>query len=341
MPKTWKNPLNRVSAPVIKPGDRQPVTALRASDAAAGRVWAVASGSGGVGRTTLAGVLAARMVRQGHRVCAVDGDWTGSGLASLLGVEEPGLGVWQDGTPSVSSEHAELQVLAGGAPMDGDPTRRAAASLQRTLAGLQAERVLLDLPAGASDVTLDLWLAADTPLLVTVPERLPMDATARLLARVFARLVTPWLARRVGAGRARAVLQDAWRDCGGRPAGWRRAVARRAEVDVDALGARAAKKPLFLVLNRVRRGDDVDVGHALATAARDGLGLDLRFRAVLPFDDEGWIRARRKAAVPGGAADLLGMEVDDLLRRMARDEDVASPGSWRWSLQQAAAAAGG
>ncbi len=332
--------MNRLRAPVIRPGDRQPVSRLRASAPSGGRLWAVASGSGGVGRTTLTGVLAARMVRQGHRVCAVDADWTGSGLAGLLGVDAAGPGTWQGGAAEASPEHPELQVLGGGAPVEGDPSRRAAVRLQAELATMAADRVLIDLPAGSSDVALDLWLAADTPMLVAVPERLPLQATGRLLARVFARLVTPWLGRKLGTRPARAAMKDAWQACGARPAGWLRAVARQTGLAPEDLAARAGRKPLYLVLNRARRGDDVDVGHTLTTAGRDGLGLDLRFRAVLPFEEDGWIRSRRRSVAAGGAADLLGMEVDDLLRRMARDEDVAHPGSWRWSLQQAAAAVG-
>ncbi len=332
--------MNRPAVPVIRPGDRKPLAALRVSAGDDARVWAVASGSGGVGRTTLAGVLAARMVRQGHRVCAVDADWTGPGLAGLMGLQGAGRGAWQGGVGEASREHPDLVVLGGGAPLDGDPTRRSARQLQAHIAALPADRVLLDLPAGSSTVALDLWLAADVPVLVTAPERLPLEAAGRLLARVFARAVTPWLNRTLGAEAARQALAEAWTACEGRPAGWLRAVARTTSLSAAELAARAGRQPLFLVLNRARRGDDVDVGHALARAARDGLGLDLRYRAVLPFQDEGWIQARRKAVSAGSATDLLGMEVDDLLRRMAQDEDVASAGDWRWSLQQAAAAVG-
>jgi MinD-like ATPase involved in chromosome partitioning or flagellar assembly len=279
------------------------------------------------------------MVRQGHHVCAVDADWTGPGLAGLLGVRGGG-GAWRGGEPEASPEHPELQVLAGGTPVEGDPTRRSAARLRENVDGLDAGRVVLDLAGGSSDVALDLWLGADVPLLVTVPERLPLEATGQLLARVFARLVTPWLARKLGAQTTRDALAEAWDACGARPASWLRAVAKTTGVDAEALAARAGRKTLYLVLNRARRGDDVDVGHALTAAGRDGLGLDLHFRAVLPFEEDGWIQARRKTAGPGRTADLLGMEVDDLLRRMARDEDVAHPGSWRWSLQQAAVAVG-
>ncbi len=331
--------MSRLVAPVITPGNRRPVASRALAPRGAGRVWALASGSGGVGRTTLAAALGARMVRSGHRVCLVDADWTGPSLAGLMGLQGVGPSSWLDGTPQHTTEHPELTVLTGPAPLSGDPSRRSCRDLLSSLDELPNERVLLDLPAGSSDAALELWLAADRPVLVAVPERLPLQSSARLLARVYARRVLPWLSKQLGATEARAALDRAWQACEGRPASWLRATAVEAGVFASELVQRAGNKPLYLVLNRVRRGDDVDVGHALVNAARDGLGLDLRFRGVVPFEDDGWIRARRhRVAVPGTAADLLGLEVDDLLRRMERDEDVPPPGTWQWSLQEAAVA---
>lgn len=224
--------------------------------------------------------------------------------------------------------------------MLGDPSRRACRQLREQIDNLDFGRVVIDLPAGTHDAALDLWLDADQPVIVAVPERLPLEATARLLARTFARLVGPWLSRRLGAERSREVMAEAWDACAGRTGTWMRSVARVGGIDADELAARAGRKPLFLVLNRVRRGDDVDVGHALVTAAGHGLGLDLRFRAVIPFEDEGWIRARRSGGAAPGRADLLGAEIDDLLARMDEDVDVPSAGNWRWSLREAASAIG-
>lgn len=243
--------------------------------------------------------------------------------------------------PERSPAHAELRVVPGASPVDGDPSRRACKALLNRIDSLTDDRVVLDLPAGTHDAALDLWLAADHPLLVAVPERLPLEATARLLARVFARLVSPWLARQLGADAARQVLAEAWDRCAGRTGTWMRSVARVADIDPDELARRAGRKQIYLVLNRVRRGDDIDVGHALVTAAGHGLGLDLRFRAVLPHEDQGWIRARRTGGATPGQRDLLGDEVDDLLDRMEENVDVPAPGDWRWSLREAATAAGG
>jgi len=292
----------------------------------------------------VAACLGSRLVHRGHRVCLVDADWTGPSLASMLDVPATNArSPWAESElmPERSPAHAELRVVPGSPPVMGDPSRKAAKGLLHRLAELSDDRVVIDLPAGTNDAALDLWLAADHPILVAVPERLPLEATARLLARVFARAVTPWLARQVGAEGAKELLAEAWEECAGRTGTWMRTIARLADVEPEELARRAGKKRLYLVLNRVRRGDDIDVGHALVTAAGHGLGLDLRFRAVLPHEDQGWIRARRTGGATPGQRDLLGDEVDDLLDRMEEDVDVPAPGDWRWSLREAATAAGG
>lgn len=307
------------------------------------RVWALASGSGGVGRSTLAAVLGARLVRRGHTVCLVDADWTGPGLAPMVDVNEPGRSPWSlPPDPVCTPGHADLRVVRGALPVDRDPTRRDCGRLLDSVRGLSDSRLVLDLPSGTSHPALDLWLAADVPVLVVTPERLPLEATARLLARVFARLIGPWLARRTGAPESRRILAEAWEQCGGRPGSWLRVVATLTGLPAERLAERAGRRRIHLVLNRVRRGDDVDVGHALVTAARDGLGLDLRFRAVIPFEEDGWIRARRTSSAAAGLGeDLLGGEVDDLLDRVEMDTEVPSRGDWRWSLAEAARMTGG
>ena len=287
-------------------------------------------------------MVGARLVRRGHTVCLVDADWTGPGLAPMVDVNEVGPSVWSlPPAPIRTPGHDDLRVIRGALPVDRDPTRADCRRLLDTLRALPDSRLVLDLPAGTSDPALDLWLASDVPVLVATPERLPLEATARLLARVFARMVGPWLARRLGAAESRRILAEAWQRCGGRTGSWLRSVARLSGLPAERLEQRAGRRPVSLLLNRVRRGDDVDVGHALVTAARGGLGLDLRFRAVIPFEDDGWIRARRTASATAGLGeDLLGAEVDDLLDRMEMDTDVPSRGDWRWSLTEAARAAG-
>lgn len=331
--------MSRQRAPVISPGERIPLARGHARGGG-GRVWAFASGAGGVGRSTLSSVLAARLVLRGHTVCLVDADWASPVLASMMDVPAGGPSAFCEApVPVVGAGHPDLRVLTGMAPLVREPSCRDCRQMLGRLRSLPDSRLVLDLPGGAHDASMDLWLAADVPLLVVAPERLPLEATANLLARVFSRQVGPWLARRLGADATRSLLEDAWRRCEGRTGSLCRAVARGAGVPAADLERRAGRKAIHLVLNRVRRGDDVEVGHALVDGAREGLGLDLRYRGVIPFDEQGWIRARRTVVLAAGQGDdVLGGEVDDLLDRVQDDVQVAPAGGWRWSLQEAARA---
>ncbi len=51
------------------------------------------SHKGGVGKTTLAAVLAAALAQRGQEVCLLDLDLLAPALATVLGVEDPGLGI--------------------------------------------------------------------------------------------------------------------------------------------------------------------------------------------------------------------------------------------------------
>lgn len=340
--------VSRLRAPVIAPGTREAVPRLRGIAGGAApsgpRVWAFASGCGGLGRSTLSITLGARLVRRGRTTCVIDADWTSPTLGALLDL--PGGATDWPGragelAPLPSGVHEDLTVVLGAAPMIGDPTRRDARQLATHVSALGQDDVLLDLPAGTNDAALDLWLRAERPILVAVPERLPLESTARLLGRVFARLARPWLARRIGSSEADEALTQAWDECAGRTGTWMRTVARIADVPASELASHVGRKPLYLVLNRVRRGDDVDVGHALVTAAGHGLGLDLRFRAALPWDADAWIRARRRTgAVSVRAGDLLGVELDEFLQRMDDSHDLPGRGNWRLDLGALAQLAG-
>ncbi len=144
-----------------------------------------------------------------------------------------------------------------------------------------------------------------------------------------------------GKQEASAALDLGWERSGGRAGTWMRAVARASNLVPDEIAEAVGRRPLYLVLNRVRRGDDVDVGHALVTAAGHGLGLDLRFRGVLSEDEDGWIRARRAAGADGpNFSECLSADVHELIDRIARDAEVAPPGDLLWDLKDAAALVG-
>ena len=80
-------------------GDQVASQAARVSArlASIGRVVAIMSGKGGVGKSLVTGLLAAALARTGRRVGVIDADLNGPSLARMLGVEPESLVTTADG----------------------------------------------------------------------------------------------------------------------------------------------------------------------------------------------------------------------------------------------------
>lgn len=86
-----------------------------------GRVIAIVSGKGGVGKTALSAHLAAALAARGRRVGALDGDLTGSTLAQMLGARGQALHIADEGLePAVGI--AGVKVMAVDLLLPGDET---------------------------------------------------------------------------------------------------------------------------------------------------------------------------------------------------------------------------
>jgi ATP-binding protein involved in chromosome partitioning len=153
----------------------------------AARVLAVASGKGGVGKSTVTANLAAALAAMGHRVGAVDADIYGFSLPALLGVTEP---------PRISQDKRWIPARAGEVrllsmeffvppgqavvwrgPMLGKALHE---FLARAEWG-ELDFLLLDLPPGTGDVALDVheMLPGSQEIVVTTPDPLAARVAIR------------------------------------------------------------------------------------------------------------------------------------------------------------------
>ena len=196
------------------------------------RTVAVASGKGGVGKSTIALGVAMAAAERGVRTLLVDGDLGMANLDILAGVRPAHSSAhWMAGRVRLAECVAPVSRrlwLLGGASGIARMADLDVAQRQRLLDGLSqlsmhVDLMVVDLGAGIGTSTLDLACAAEQLLVVTTPEPTAMaDAYAFVKACV----------RHGGTSRIACVASMADRESDGR-----RAVGRLAAVARTHLGA--------------------------------------------------------------------------------------------------------
>ncbi len=158
-------------------------------DVGSARVLAVASGKGGVGKSTVTANLAVALAELGCRVGVVDADIYGFSMPTLLGAKEP---------PRVTPEKRWIPAQAWGVGLlsmdffagpSGDAVVWRGPMLGKALKDFvtrplwgQIDFLLLDLPPGTGDMALDVheMLPGCLEIVVTTPD--PMAARVAIRA---------------------------------------------------------------------------------------------------------------------------------------------------------------
>jgi ATP-binding protein involved in chromosome partitioning len=181
---------------VMSPEERQALTAkLRGgvtertkgiSLDAATRVIAVASGKGGVGKSTLTANLAAAFARSGRRTGILDADVYGHSIPHLLGIHQKPVLVDKMIVPPVKDG---LKLMSIGFFLDGnEPVMWRGPMLHRALEQFlsdvhwgELDTLVVDMPPGTGDVAISLGqlLPRAEALVVTTPQPLAQEVAAR------------------------------------------------------------------------------------------------------------------------------------------------------------------
>ena len=161
-----------------------------------GRVIAVSSGKGGVGKSLVASVLALTLAKKGFRVGLFDLDFTSPSTHIILGIgdvqpkEEKGIvppvvhGIKYMSIVYYSGEHAT--------PLRGSDVSNALIELLSITRWGMLDFLVIDMPPGIGDATLDLIRLIRNVefLIVTTPSQLAFE-TVRKLATLLKELKIP------------------------------------------------------------------------------------------------------------------------------------------------------
>jgi ATP-binding protein involved in chromosome partitioning len=163
-------------------------------------IIAVASGKGGVGKSTVAANLAVALANSGARVGLCDCDLYGPSVAMMFGVKERPLANDQD--EIIPLEAHGIQLMSMGCLLDDDSpvivrgpmATRYTQQFLRQVAWNQLDYLVLDLPPGTGDIQLTIvqTVAVDGAVIVTTPQEVAL-IDARKAVGMFAKVNVPIL----------------------------------------------------------------------------------------------------------------------------------------------------
>jgi flagellar biosynthesis protein FlhG len=267
-----------------------------------GRFIAVGGGRGGVGKSLVAVNLAVYFAQLGKSVVLVDADAAGSNLHAHFGLKaasvEPDMDAdGLDGmrralvptsVPGLSLLPAAHDAVSPGLALRAGRKMRWLAGLR----GLSAEYLVVDVGPGHGDFAVDLMLAADIAIAVTVPEPPAIEATYRFLRAAFRRRLRRVLVR----DKLRSsMLERALADCGSLPSpiGLVHKLARIDKGLAEAAWVEAQAMRVQLVVNQTRVRTDAELGAWMSGIVSRHYGVALDELGHVEQDDTVWLTVRR------------------------------------------------
>src|SRR6266496_806307 len=150
------------------------------------RVLAIASGKGGVGKSTLSANLAAAFTELGQRTGILDADVYGHSIPHLLGIDQKPVAVDRMIVPPV---RGELKLMSIGFFLDeNQPVMWRGPMLHRALEQFltdvhwgDLDTLVVDMPPGTGDISISLGqlLPRAEVVVVTTPQKLAQDVASR------------------------------------------------------------------------------------------------------------------------------------------------------------------
>jgi flagellar biosynthesis protein FlhG len=324
------------SFPVELEGSYEAPESLRG----ARRLFVVGGGRGGVGKSLVAENLAVYFAQLGKSVVLVDADPTGPNLHAHFGLpaarDPHGI---EDGGESalkkalVTTLVPGLQLLPAAVDaVQAVPALRGGRKVRwlSRLRSIPADILVVDVGPGTTPFAVDMMLAADVPICVTVPEPPAIETTYRFVRTAYRRA----LRRALSQDRFRlSMMERALVDFGylPKPLDLVRALAKMDRGLAEIAWVEANRLRFQLVVNQTRVRTDLELGTWMSELARVHYGVWLDELGNIEHDDTVWVSVRRRRPlltdVPTSKA---ARNIERIARRVvaltaARKDSMAPP----------------
>ncbi len=259
------------------------------------RLLAVGGSRGGVGKSLVAQNLAVYFAQLGKTVTLVDADPTGANLHAQFGItalaDQPEAKADDLQKALVATSVPGLSILPGAHDAIEPPLQLRAGRKARWLSQLRslpADYLVVDVGPGHAHFALDVMLAADFAVCVTVPEPPAIEATYRFVRAAYRRRVRRALIK----DRFRLSLLDrAIKDIGKLPAPLDlvRALAKVDRTLAELAWAEAQRMRMYLTVNQTRVKSDLEIAGQMSNLCRRHYGVVLDELGWIEHDDTVWL----------------------------------------------------
>jgi len=262
------------------------------------KIWAIGGGKGGVGKSFITSNLGITLAQKNYKVVLADMDLGGANLHTCLGISNPTTGLSEFVTRQtdkiediiVPSPIPGVRLISGA--QDGldiaNPRHAQKLRIVRALQNIDADYIILDLGAGTAFNTLDFFLAADSQIIIVVPEPTSIENAYRFIKSAFYRKIR----HNSPTSRVRSIVDQVMNR--NNPFGVRtprelldylNSLGENMEVFVEQQASEFRPK---LILNQVRSANDVRIGFAMDNACLKYFGVHLDFIGYIEYDDLVW-----------------------------------------------------
>ncbi len=262
-----------------------------------GKIWAVAGGKGGTGKTFIISSIGTYLARKGNKVILADFDYGGANLHSFLGVTRPKKSLTQfiEMGASLSdlitkTDIENISLITGDIHSIASDSIRFSQKLKlfRQIMKLNSQYILIDLGAGSHNNTIDTFLIADKMITVLVPELIAIENMYHFLKNVYFRKIKMSL-RDYGF---KEIVQHIWER---REKYGIKNLKDLVDYLMDSfsyiggiLERELANFKVYLIMNMVRSDQDISLGYAIKSVLKKFLGINSQYAGYIEYDDCVW-----------------------------------------------------
>lgn len=259
------------------------------------QTWSIGGGKGGTGKSFLVSSIGTYLAKAGKKTLLFDADLGSANLHSFLGVPYPALSI----SDFLNKEVEKLEEVAiqTGKPnlflISGARDNLEIANLPYTqkvklfqaIKRLPYEYILLDLGAGSSFNTLDFFWISNNGIFITTPEPTSIENTYRLIRSLCTRKIKRILKNNKLGPWVDEALDRKRKTFGASPAELVAMVKQNEPETGEFLEKRLQAFQFKLVVNKLRKHDNINLGYQMCRICEKHLGLQMQFLGHICFDN--------------------------------------------------------